>query len=94
MQLDDLGWPDLDDFDDLPTTNAAGRGPQDIPSVSELKTLGETFSQSFEGDDDAEEWDVGPGRPGLTTFGATGRPGVVGTALFFGDEAGEYDDDE
>ena len=94
VQLDDLGWPDLDDFDDLPTTNATGRGPQDIPSVSELKTLGETFSQSFEGDDDVEEWDVGPGRPGLTTFGATGRPGVVGTALFFGDEAGEYDDDD
>ena len=46
------------------------------------------------GDDDVEEWDVGPGRPGLTTFGATGRPGVVGTALFFGDEAGEYDDDD
>jgi hypothetical protein len=94
VQLDDLGWPDLDVFDDLPTTNTADRGAQGIPSVRELKTLGETLKSSEGEDDELEEWDVGPGRPGLTTFGATGRPGVVGTALFYGDAAGEYDDDE
>ena len=50
---------------------------------------------AFDGEDDEETWEVGPGRPGLVTFGATGRPGLVGTAMFFGDvDSGEYDDDE
>lgn len=41
-----------------------------------------------------EEWDVGLGCLGLIMFGVMGCLGVVGIVFFFGDEVGEYDDDE
>ena len=106
--LDDLGWPELPEFDSLKvSTDDNAVAPRPAP-VSELKTLSEMLGEdefeddvldgdvgAFDGEDDEETWEVGPGRPGLVTFGATGRPGLVGTAMFFGDvDSGEYDDDE
>lgn len=85
--LDDLGWPEFDEFDDAPSSRSAQT--TDTPK-SELKTLGETLGESAA---DAPEWEIGPGRPGLVTFGASGRAGVVGTALFLGDVA-YYDDED
>ena len=93
MVLDDLGWPEFDDFEDMPTSKPA----VESKPKAELKTLDEALGDRSDGDEDApEEWVVGPGRPGLVTFGATGRAGVVGSALFLGDEDSDelYDDDE
>lgn len=91
--LDDLGWPEFDEFEDMPTSKPA----VESKPKAELKTLDEALGDRSDGDEDApEEWVVGPGRPGLVTFGATGRAGVVGSALFLGDEDSDelYDDDE
>ena len=99
--LDDLGWPDLPEFDSL---KVSAEDDDDAPvtaAVNELKSLSEMLGEdddddddAFDGGDEEDTWEVGPGRPGLVTFGATGRPGLVGAAVFFGDvDSYEYDDD-
>jgi len=93
MVLDDLGWPELPELDDLKLSD------ERVPKTSTLKTLGETLGEDDfdEGDPvaaDDDSWEIGPGRPGLVTFGATGRPGLIGTAVFFGDVDFAVDDDD
>ena len=71
-------------------------------TVTELKTLDEALASRADAstaDTDAdvdaiEEWEVGPGRPGLVAFGAAGRPGVVGAARFVVDAFFDDDDDD
>ena len=67
-------------------------GSTRISSTRSATSRADASTADTDADVDAiEEWEVGPGRPGLVAFGAAGRPGVVGAALFFGDAF--FDDD-
>ena len=88
--------------DDIDRPASSASASSSSSTVTELKTLDEALASradastaDTDADADAiEEWEVGPGRPGLVAFGAAGRPGVVGAALFFGDAFFDDDDDD
>jgi N utilization substance protein A len=93
IELDELGWPELPDLDDL--TGASSK-----PPTKELKSLSEALGEPSVEDIEAEAvaWEVGPGRPGIVTFGDNGQDGIVGETSFFGrvraDDDDPYADDE
>jgi len=92
--------PRLDRVDDGPSTSASTSTDTGLKSLDEALASRATddLDAATDADDDdydaVDEWDVGPGRPGLVTFGAAGRPGVVGAALFFGDATVAFDDED
>jgi transcription antitermination factor NusA-like protein len=90
--------PRLDRLDDGPSASTStDTGLKSLDEALESRAGDDLDTATDATDDDydaVDEWDVGPGRPGLVTFGAAGRPGVVGTALFFGDATVAFDDDD
>lgn len=92
---DDLGWPDLDPLaplesgiDDSLEEYLAGTPPPDEDEST-------SASDALDPRDDSSNWEeVGPGKAGVVTFGASGA-GVGGAATFMGDDGGaggDFDD--
>ena len=95
---DDLGWPDLDPLaplesgiDDSLEEYLAGTPPPD----EDESTSASDAADAFDPRDDSSNWEeVGPGKAGVVTFGASGA-GVGGAATFMGDDGGaggDFDD--
>ena len=83
---DDVGWPDLDPL--APMESNIDDSLEDYLAGTPPPAGARDGDDSFDPRDDADNWEeVGPGKAGVVTFGASGA-GVGGAATFMGDGPG------